>query len=119
MLTVLAALASAGTVQPMDMPVPAKRARAVTRGELIRSKDYPPESLRNGEHGTVRFQVIVGTNGRIAECRILKSTGFPRLDEATCRAVTARTRFSPARDAAGKRTRDAFTAEMTWALPPG
>jgi periplasmic protein TonB len=48
---------------------------------------YPPASRRAGEEGTGIFRVLVDTNGRPLEVQVLRSSGFPRLDEAAVTAI--------------------------------
>ncbi len=48
---------------------------------------YPPASRRAGEEGTGVFRVLVDANGRPQEVTVLKSSGFPRLDEAAVTAI--------------------------------
>ncbi len=50
--------------------------------------DYPPESLRAGEHGHVGYRFDVTKHGRITHCAVTESSGFPRLDAATCALVS-------------------------------
>ena len=48
---------------------------------------YPPASRRAGEEGTGIFRVLVDTNGHPLDVQVLKSSGFPRLDEAAVAAI--------------------------------
>jgi protein TonB len=48
---------------------------------------YPPVSRRNGEEGTGLFRVLVDERGRPQDVQVLKSSGFPRLDEAAMVAI--------------------------------
>jgi len=56
---------------------------------------YPVESRRKREQGTVVLLLLVGTDGRVAEIRVTRSSGHARLDEAALKAVR-RWRWSPA-----------------------
>ncbi len=47
--------------------------------------EYPPTSRRLGEEGTVVLLLLVTEDGRIADAKLDKSSGFPRLDEAALR----------------------------------
>ncbi len=47
----------------------------------------PLESRRNQEEGTVVLSVMLGTDGRVSEISIARSSGFPRLDRAVLNAV--------------------------------
>jgi len=56
---------------------------------------YPPASRRAGEQGVGMFRVLVNEKGRPTDVQVLKSSGFPRLDEAAMAAIRKWT-FSPA-----------------------
>jgi protein TonB len=79
--------------------------------------DYPTESLKAGEQGTVEFQVDVGVDGRASNCVVLTSSGFPRLDKATCDVVIRRARFKPATDRDGGPAKRVFKSKMNWVIP--
>lgn len=57
---------------------------------------YPSLSRRLGEEGLVLLRVRVTETGEAGEVRILKSSGYPRLDEVS-KDTVARWRFVPAR----------------------
>ncbi|EQB19501.1 energy transducer TonB [Novosphingobium lindaniclasticum] len=48
---------------------------------------YPVESRRKHEQGTVVLLVILGTDGKVADISISRSSGFDRLDKAALSAV--------------------------------
>ena len=48
---------------------------------------YPPASRRLGEEGTGLFRVLVDEKGKPTQVEVLKSSGFPRLDEAAMNAI--------------------------------
>lgn len=79
--------------------------------------DYPAASLRANEQGQVAFIAYVAPSGRVSECRLTQSSGSPWLDAATCRIVRARTRFLPARDAAGNAVPGTWSGRISWRLP--
>ncbi|SLJ96374.1 protein TonB [Novosphingobium mathurense] len=61
-----------------------------------------PRDLRKSREGaelTLRYRI--GVDGRASQCRILLSSGRPELDDHTCRTITERFRFRPARDKMG------------------
>ncbi|MBB5690515.1 protein TonB [Roseomonas alkaliterrae] len=60
--------------------------------------DYPPESRRRGEEGSVRVSLRVGPDGRVQAVEVLESSGHPALDRAAVEAVR-RWRFRPATQA--------------------
>jgi periplasmic protein TonB len=55
---------------------------------------YPPLSVRLNEQGTVRLRAYVGTDGKASSITVLRSSGFPRLDQAAVESVY-RWRFVP------------------------
>jgi periplasmic protein TonB len=56
---------------------------------------YPAASRREGEEGAGLFRVLVDERGRPIDVQVMKSSGFPRLDEAAVVAIRKWT-FSPA-----------------------
>lgn len=56
---------------------------------------YPKESRRLREQGVVLLRLLLGTDGRVADISVAKSSGHPRLDQAALSAVR-RWRWSPA-----------------------
>lgn len=55
---------------------------------------YPVESRRKKEEGTVVLLVTVGPDGKVADIRVSRSSGFDRLDNAALSAVK-KWRWSP------------------------
>jgi TonB family protein len=81
--------------------------------------DYPPAALRANEQGTVVFRLSVGADGRVFRCEVTRSSGSASLDEATCRILIVRARYTPARDREGRPTADIVPGRVTWTLPTG
>jgi periplasmic protein TonB len=50
---------------------------------------YPAQSRRLGEQGTVKWRVLIGTDGKASQPELVQSSGFSRLDEAAKQAVLA------------------------------
>jgi periplasmic protein TonB len=48
---------------------------------------YPAGSRRDGEQGTGMYRVLVDEKGKPKDVQVLKSSGFPRLDEAAMVAI--------------------------------
>lgn len=65
---------------------------------LVRQVDYPIESWNADEEGSVRFSVDVTAEGKPSNCKVVKGSGFARLDNATCPLVMKRMEFHPALD---------------------
>lgn len=83
---------------------------------LISQDDYPADSRRNGEHGTVAVRLDITAEGRVGACTVIDSSGFANLDAATCRLLSRRARFRPARDRAGNAVPDSLVQRITWRL---
>jgi protein TonB len=92
-----------GTVTP-----PIRVAGALTDADYRRVR--PPE----GAGGTVAIAFRVTSGGRVEGCRVERSSGWQVLDAATCRLVTERFRFRPARDAAGQAIAWSLKTDFTW-----
>jgi TonB family protein len=50
---------------------------------------YPMQSRMNGEHGTAIIGYVVTTDGSVVDTTVVKSSGYPRLDEAALAQVKA------------------------------
>jgi TonB family protein len=57
---------------------------------------YPPASIRFGEEGVVELEILVLRDGRIAQVRVVRSSGHPRLDRAAVEEARERWRLLPA-----------------------
>ena len=53
----------------------------------IRESDYPEEARRQGWTGTALVAVLVGSNGKIKEVSIHRTSGFSILDQQALRMV--------------------------------
>jgi TonB family protein len=56
-------------------------------GSQLRDGDYPEEARREGWSGTARVDVVVGSNGKIKEAALQRSSGFPILDQQAVRLI--------------------------------
>ena len=74
----------------------------------VPDNDYPTESLKAGEQGTVEFKVDVTIDGKPENCVIVKSSGYPRLDKAMCDLFLRRAHFKPATDDKGAPLRGSY-----------
>ncbi|OEZ63207.1 energy transducer TonB [Duganella sp. HH105] len=55
---------------------------AVVDAKACAKPDYPKSALRNGDTGTVTLALLIGTDGRVADSKVEKSSGFRELDRA-------------------------------------
>ena len=83
---------------------------------LFRDSDYPSSAIDNEEQGTVSVVLAIGPNGRVSNCSVSASSGSRTLDSATCRVLTSRAKFTPARDSSGNPTSGTFRQRITWRL---
>ena len=87
------------------------------RAGSISSDDYPVLALRAEMQGVTRTIITIGTDGRVSNCRILKSSGFVLLDTHSCALVTARFVFDPALDAKGHAIEVQAVQPVAWVMP--
>lgn len=113
LLVGIAAIASAA---PPPLSVPRPPWPRVLLHQLLSSDDYPVSALRNEEQGSVDFRLAVGRDGRVSACTVTGSSGSAILDVNTCRLMTARVRFDPARDRRGRQVAGSFIGRITWRL---
>lgn len=78
---------------------------------------YPSAARRAGEAGSVVVSVLVGTDGRVADAEVMRSSGYERLDSAAVRQALSAWRFRPAtRDGVAVQSRHQIT--VTFVLNP-
>lgn len=83
-------------------------------GQLI-FRSYPAESLRLGEQGIVGYQITMFKDGNIRSCKVTASSGFPRLDAATCDMILRYLSVESAKKRInGRAMRD---GQVLWTLP--
>jgi TonB family protein len=108
----LAFLAAPVAAQTSPVPVSALHS-------YMTADDYPIEAIRNGEQGTVAFRLQVGADGAVSACSITQSSGSATLDATSCRIMTERARFTPARNAQGDPVAGTFDSRIRWSMPGG
>jgi protein TonB len=97
---------------PGTAPVPIQRTFAVSED------DYPDASRRAGEEGITGVRVTVGTDGKVTQCSVTRSSGFPRLDEKACQIAQRRWRFKPATEN-GQPVEATISRNYRWQLQEG
>lgn len=104
--------------QPVVQEAPAAPPSPATpkgRGNVFSDDDYPSASRAAEEEGVTRVSYVVGVDGRVTQCEIVQSSGFKRLDDATCSIIQRRFRFNPAtRD--GQPVPERKTQPVRWRL---
>jgi TonB family protein len=82
----------------------------------LMNDDYPESAIRAGISGRLVVRVRVSAEGRATDCAVVATSGHVPFDEAACRAILRRGRFSPALDANGQPTSIAFAAAVMWLI---
>jgi protein TonB len=88
--------------RPQPAPPPAPPAANPNPVRVAASADFstcakpewPKASLRNEETGTVTLSFLIGVDGRVADSKIVKSSGYRDLDKAAVTGI-GRCRFKP------------------------
>ncbi len=86
-------------------------------GEWVTTYDYPVQALREQRQGTVGFSLQISSQGMVTSCEITASSGSPMLDEETCRLITLRAKFTPAKNAKGFAIRSKYRNRVRWQIP--
>lgn len=77
---------------------------------------YPRESLARGEQGIVVYHVVIDPRGHPTECEVTASSGFPRLDVATCQMLMDRAVFTPSENGHGRHVRSSYDGKVIWRI---
>ena len=101
----LAAMAASATAAAADAPDRQAEANAAFT-------EYPKRSLANNEQGTVHYRVKIDSRGVPKQCEVTQSSGFARLDQATCDLLMSRARFSRSRE--GRRS--VYDGKVVWRI---
>ncbi|WP_435418236.1 energy transducer TonB [Parerythrobacter aurantius] len=86
-------------------------------GNWVTDNDYRTSWISREWEGTAGFRLTIGSDGRVSDCTITRSTGHSALDDATCSLVTRRARFEPARNDRGEVTSGTFSSAVEWRIP--
>jgi protein TonB len=105
---------------PPPPPPPRVSQAARAKGSLpglFSTDDYPQDAIRNEQQGTTAVRLTIDGGGRVSACSVTGSSGSSSLDNATCRILRARARFTPAKDQSGNPISDTTSARIRWVLP--
>lgn len=105
----LAAMAAGATAAAAQAPDRQAEANAAFT-------EYPKASLANNEQGTVHYRVKIDRRGVPSECEVTQSSGYERLDLATCDLLMSRARFTPSRDSRGRAGRSTYDGRVIWRI---
>lgn len=105
---------------PPAPPTPVVNRAAGAKGDpaqWITNDDYPADALRAEASGTTAIAWDINTEGRVENCHTTSSSGNTSLDQAACRALTRRARYSPALDQSGNPIRSTQSRRVRWQIP--
>lgn len=68
---------------------------ALANADACAKPDYPAKAARNGETGTVTLALLIGTDGRVTDSKVQRSSGSRELDRAAQSALSL-CKFKPA-----------------------
>jgi protein TonB len=86
-------------------------------GSWATPEDYPSTDLYAEHEGVTHFSLSIDAQGRVSGCTVIASSGFAGLDNATCKLIMKRARFSPAMDENGQPTAGGFASAVRWTIP--
>lgn len=78
----------------------------------------PQQARLRRARGSVAVRYTVTRSGSVVGCSVVRSSGDPDLDRATCPQIERRFRYRPARDAAGRPMSTTVSTVFTW-IPTG
>jgi protein TonB len=73
---------------------PVRTPAVINASSSCETPEYPSQSRRLQESGTVQLRFYVGTDGKVIESTVEKSSGYKRLDEAA-RLALSKCQFKP------------------------
>ena len=92
-VAILTALLAPGARAQDPQPAPAMLEKrgltSHTEKATCKKPDYPTEARRKGQEGNATIEFLLSTEGFITEARVLRSSGFPLLDQAALIAVVS------------------------------
>jgi outer membrane biosynthesis protein TonB len=81
------------------------------------SSDYPVGMLSAGQPALVNFRLSIGPDGAPTGCYIQATTRPKEFDNAVCKSVMKRARFSPALDAQGQPLASYYQNSVYFEIP--
>ena len=84
----------------------------------ITSSDYPDTALLRGRGSVIQFRLMVDETGKVTGCHLQRATAETEFQRITCERITARARFRPALDAAGRPVASYFVSSVRFIVGP-
>lgn len=85
--------------------------------EWVSQDDYPASALRAEAQGTTAIAWTINAQGKVENCRVTSSSGNRDLDDAACRAISRRGKYTPAKDQDGNPIASSDKRNVVWRLP--
>jgi TonB family protein len=82
----------------------------------VTDTDYPLAALLAAEQGRVTLNLTIGTDGRVTDAQVTRSSGSQTLDEAAVRTAKARWRYQPVMRN-GQPVASTLSTDVVWTLP--
>jgi TonB family protein len=86
-------------------------------GSWLTNEDFPSRSVMAGHNGVVQFRLDIDATGQVAGCHILHRTNPDDFADLTCKLITKRAKFSPARDQSGQPVRSYYVNGARFIIP--
>lgn len=91
--------------------------RALRREPRLRTPDWASD-IHPAANTSLAFAAEVSETGMPLDCRIVVSSLNERMDDAVCRLIRSRARFTPALDASGRPVHAQYVTRIRWINPP-
>ncbi|QGN56487.1 hypothetical protein GKE62_14615 [Novosphingobium sp. Gsoil 351] len=80
-------------------------------------KYIPDDVGEPGETVSLGVVYIVNPDGHVSNCRVDRTSGYPRFDRLACQLIEERFLFRPARDRSGKAVSTRVGQDHYWEIP--
>ncbi|MET1112810.1 MAG: energy transducer TonB [Allosphingosinicella sp.] len=92
------------------------RRASANLASLFSDDDYPAGAVMKGQSGRVGYALLIGEDGRVADCTIVSTSGVPSLDSQACALLKVRAKFEPALGLDGKPAKDSVVGAIVWRM---
>jgi periplasmic protein TonB len=82
----------------------------------LRNRDYQMLTANRLPTGSGDVAIVIAPNGRISNCRVIRSSGDSFVDSGLCPLIVSRLYFSPARDDQGRPIAYSTNFHAQWSL---
>ena len=103
-------------IDPAERSLMAQRPLALGITSWVTDNDYPIAAVKAGAQGTTSIIWRVGIDGRVTDCRVVRSSGHAFLDESACKLAVKRSRYKPAVGKDGKPMAAHASMNFNWML---